>query len=69
MVKVMSGGSQGQIPSAVPRTPTTPKIVVMSMTQGNSGLPGQGGPGGQDLGMRSVFTDQINNIKKESENS
>ncbi|XP_078310397.1 transcription initiation factor TFIID subunit 6-like isoform X3 [Crassostrea virginica] len=69
VVKVMSGGSQGQIPSAVPRTPTTPKIVVMSMTQGNSGLPGQGGPGGQDLGMRSVFTDQINNIKKESENS
>lgn len=69
VVKVMSGNPQGQIPIAVPRTPTTPKIVVMSMTQGNSSLPGQAGGNSQDLGMRSVFSEQINNIKKENENS
>lgn len=69
VVKVMSGNPQGQIPTAVPRTPTTPKIVVMSMTQGNSALPGQAGGNSQDLGMRSVFSEQINNIKKENENS
>lgn len=69
VVKVMSGNPQGQIPAAVPRTPTTPKIVVMSMSQGNSSLPGQAGGNSQDLGMRSVFSEQINNIKKENENS
>ncbi|XP_062607356.1 transcription initiation factor TFIID subunit 6-like [Saccostrea cucullata] len=68
VVKVMSGSAQGQMPTAVPRTPTTPKIVVMSMSQGNSSIAGQSGGNSQDLGMRSVFSEQLNNMKKESEN-
>ncbi|XP_061171476.1 transcription initiation factor TFIID subunit 6-like [Saccostrea echinata] len=68
VVKVMSGSAQGQMPTAVPRTPTTPKIVVMSMSQGNSSVAGQTGGNSQDLGMRSVFSEQLNSMKKESEN-
>lgn len=68
MVKVMSGNTQSQMPTAVPRTPTAPKIVVMSMAQGNSSLGGQSGGSSQDFGVRSVFNEQLNNIKKEGEN-
>lgn len=68
VVKVMSGNTQSQMPTAVPRTPTAPKIVVMSMAQGNSSLGGQSGGSSQDFGVRSVFNEQLNNIKKEGEN-
>lgn len=78
IVKVVSSNpNSGQrTPTAVPRTPTQPKIVVVSLPQGSSVGSGTSdlgsvpGSSGMDLGMKSVFIEQSDpaNVKMEPEN-
>lgn len=78
IVKVVSSNQSSgpRIQTTVPRTPTTSKIVVVSMSQGS--IVGSGSsdlgivstPSAMDLGMKSVFSEQPvpPNLKQEPEN-
>lgn len=78
IVKVVSSNQSSgpRIQTTIPRTPTTSKIVVVSMSQGS--IVGSGSsdlgivstPSPMDLGMKSVFSEQPvpPNLKQEPEN-
>ncbi|XP_041348183.1 transcription initiation factor TFIID subunit 6-like [Gigantopelta aegis] len=63
VVKVVTG-PPSQVAAAMPRTPTTQKVVVMTLPSKREGMPGDSvTPGSMDeLGVKSVFTGPPTNI-------